>query len=75
MGLDKEFIPLSPMFLCRNVSPEEYKEKCEAGNNKHCCLSNGLLWGLMHAKLHGVPREKAEDKRFDCRVEMRNCTR
>ncbi|KAL0719805.1 hypothetical protein Bca4012_069129 [Brassica carinata] len=67
-GLDKEFMPLSPMFLCRNVNPEEYKETRETRKGKHCCLPNGLLWGLMYAKLHGVPREKAEDKRFDCKV-------
>lgn len=67
-GLDSEFVPLSPMYLCRNVCPEQYTENCKSKDVRHSCFGNSVINGLMYAKLHGVPREKPEEEEFDCCV-------
>lgn len=67
-GLDKVFVPLSPMFLCRNINTVRYEKTWQdmAEGDDHCCCGDSIINGLMYAKLHGITREKPGEELFDC---------
>ncbi|VVA97842.1 unnamed protein product [Arabis nemorensis] len=72
-GLDKEFVPLCPRYLCQNVNQKAYLREIRKSKNSrpHRCYGGDKEEGLIYVKRHGIPKENPRNKDFNCYVPRR----
>lgn len=62
-GLEKEYCPLCPMYLCENVDPSQL-ESHVIEEEEHRCYGSNMHSALLYIKKYGIPKEAS--KEFNC---------
>ncbi|XP_048616960.1 uncharacterized protein LOC125588976 [Brassica napus] len=62
-GLEKEYFPLCPMYLCENVDPSQL-ESHVIEEEEHRCYGSNMHSALLYIKKYGIPKEAS--KEFNC---------
>ncbi|CAN7128342.1 unnamed protein product [Brassica rapa subsp. narinosa] len=62
-GLEKEYFPLCPMYLCENVDPSQLQSNV-IEEEEHRCYGSNMPSALLYIKKYGIPKEAS--KEFNC---------
>ncbi|KAF3524627.1 hypothetical protein F2Q69_00048756 [Brassica cretica] len=62
-GLEKEYFPLCPMYLCENVDPSQL-ESHVIEEEEHRCYGSNMHSALLYIKKYGIPKEASTE--FNC---------